>query len=95
MNESGQKGGRRDRRIELGNEYGIGGMDEHEKNTMNTWITSNQRSQIFIIQHVFSCTIVPFIRVRKIEEFRPKRCFKRKRERAVMAVTKRHFVVAS
>ena len=52
MNESGQKGGRRDRRIELGNEYGIGGMDEHEKNTMNTWITSNQRSQIFIIQHV-------------------------------------------
>ena len=43
----------------------------------------------------FSCTIVPFIRVRKIEEFRPKRCFKRKRERAVMAVTKRYFVIAS
>ena len=53
MIERGQKGGRRDRRIELGNEYGVGGMDEHEKNTMNTWITSNQRSQFFIIQHVF------------------------------------------
>ena len=43
-------------------------MDEHEKNTMNTWIISNQRSQIFIKQHVFFVYSCPFYKGEKDKE---------------------------
>ena len=64
-------GGGKERKIELKMRFG---REKEHNHTMDT-IISNQGTISFIKKTFFFLTIVPFLRVMKIERFRMKRCF--------------------
>ena len=70
MNERDSKGGRVDREIELGMRY-VGERMEHDEHSK---LSTEGKQLHFIKQHVFFSYNWPFYRVKKIENFKVKRC---------------------